>query len=259
MVSKKRLVFILIVLVVLLIALNYSKLDSMTGKFVDSSETGVVNKVVDGDTIDVAGQRVRLLGINTPEKGELYYQEAKDFVMKKIMNKSVRLESGKEDKDLYSRELRYVFLNDENINLELVQNGLANIYFPSGKDRYYNTFLNACQECIIKNINLCEKSENPCANCVKLDDLNVKNQIVVLRNICSAGCELTNWGIKDEGRKNFVFPKFTLLNQIQIKVGEGQNNQNVLFWSGQDYVWTDTGDTIFLRDSDGKLVLWQSY
>jgi len=30
-------------------------------------------------------------------------------------------------------------------------------------------------------------------------------------------------------------------------------------WKKKDYVWTKTGDSLFLRDSKGKLVLWKSY
>jgi len=33
----------------------------------------------------------------------------------------------------------------------------------------------------------------------------------------------------------------------------------ILFWKGKDYVWTSTGDTLFLRDDEGKLVLWEMY
>jgi len=30
-----------------------------------------------------------------------------------------------------------------------------------------------------------------------------------------------------------------------------------LFWKNEDYVWAKTGDTLFLRDGKGKLVLWE--
>ncbi|MDP2672340.1 MAG: lamin tail domain-containing protein, partial [Nanoarchaeota archaeon] len=62
-------------------------------------------------------------------------------------------------------------------------------------------------------------------------------------------------------RKNFIFPNFNLNSEkeVVVKVGEGTSNEEVLFWKGEDYVWTETGDTLFLRDSEGKLVLWESY
>ena len=83
---------------------------------------------------------VRLLGINTPEKGEIYYGEAKEFLEYQVLNKTIRLENGKDKTDLYGRKLSYIFLGTKNINLELVKEGLANFYFPSGKDINYNDF-----------------------------------------------------------------------------------------------------------------------
>ena len=54
--------------------------------------SGYVKNVVDGDTVDVSFskygvQRVRLVGINTPEIGEVGYEEAKDFVNTNLKKK----------------------------------------------------------------------------------------------------------------------------------------------------------------------------
>ncbi|MGB2842733.1 MAG: hypothetical protein WBC40_09725 [Halobacteriota archaeon] len=39
--------------------------------------SAIVSRIIDGDTIELQnGERVRLLGINTPEKGQPYYEEA---------------------------------------------------------------------------------------------------------------------------------------------------------------------------------------
>ena len=72
-----------------------------------------------------------------------------------------------------------------------------------------------------------------------------------------------NWEIKDEGRKVFVFPEFVLRKGESVRVivsKEGEeDNGNDIFWNVKSYVWTDSGDTLFLRDRDGKLVLWENY
>ena len=96
---------------------------------------------------------------------------------------------------------------------------------------------------------------------MELKNFDYKNEIVVFQNKCSFQCDLTNWEIKDEGRKKFVFPRFILNGnkEITIRIGEGKNNGNELFWKGETYVWTRTGDSLFLRDSEGKLVLWEGY
>ncbi|GAH23379.1 unnamed protein product [marine sediment metagenome] len=169
--------------------------------------------------------------------------------------------TGKERKDKYNRTLAYIFYNNKNINLELVQNGYANYYFYGGKDKYSNDLESAWEECIDNNINLCESSSHQCSECIELKEFNYKDEIITLYNSCNFNCDLTDWSIKDEGRKKFIFDDFNLESQkeVIIKVGEGVNTNNKLFWTGEDYVWTRTGDSLFLRDSDGGLVLWRSY
>ena len=138
---------------------------------------------------------------------------------------------------MYNRLLAYVFLDEENINLKLIEKGFANYYFPSGKDAYYNNFKKAWENCIKENINLCEKSENKCSECIELKPGNI------LKNNCNFECNIYNWQIKGEGRKTFVFSDEML-----------KDGKEILF----ALELTNTGDTLFLRDDEGKLVLWES-
>ena len=46
---------------------------------------------------------------------------------------------------------------------------------------------------------------------------------------------------------------------MKIKVGNETNRNNVLFWKDEDYVWTSTGDSLFLRDEKGRLVIYENY
>ena len=139
-ISKKKGVFILFLLIIFLIAIDYPFLDKLLREWLIDYEIGIAERIIDGDTIVVNGSNVRLLGINSPEKGEIYYEEAANFLEERIFGKLVKLEKGKEDEDLYHRKLRYIFYEGDNINLKLVENGLANFYFPSGRDQYYKDF-----------------------------------------------------------------------------------------------------------------------
>jgi micrococcal nuclease len=86
----------------------------------------LVTKIIDGDTIVVeGGYSVRILGIDADESGYPCYQPAKSRLEELILNKKVRLEKNVTDLDQYKRCLRYVFLDDQNIGLELVKEGLA--------------------------------------------------------------------------------------------------------------------------------------
>ncbi len=86
----------------------------------------LVASVIDGDTIRMAdGSRVRYLCIDTPERGEPYYEEATEFNRELVAGRAVKLERGLRDVDQYGRLLRYVYVGDVFVNAELVSAGLA--------------------------------------------------------------------------------------------------------------------------------------
>ncbi|RMD45604.1 hypothetical protein D6829_01730, partial [Candidatus Pacearchaeota archaeon] len=87
-----------------------------------------VLSVIDGDTIEIStGQKVRFLGINTPEKGMPNYLEAKNFLKKLLENRTIRLEVF--SKDRYGRLLAHVFYGKTHINEEILRNGLAHLFY----------------------------------------------------------------------------------------------------------------------------------
>lgn len=240
---------LLILLAALILTINYSWIDSFLVKaFEEDYEVGFVERVIDGDTVVVNGTSVRLLGINSPEKGEIGYLEAKEFLEEKILEKEVKIYFGKDKTDRYRRKLGYIFLGSLNINLESVREGYSNFYFPSGKDQYYNQFVKAWEDCLNKEISLCEKSLE---KCVILDEWDIEEQIVILKNICNYEIDLTGWSVKDEGRKKYVFENEILegFEIIELRVKDWNEN----------YVWTSSGDSIFVRDSENKLVIFDTY
>ncbi len=120
---------ILILLIILFFYVLYTILDSG-----EKLETSFVTNVIDGDTIIIAGgDSVRLLGIDSAERGEDFYQEAKERLEGLVEQKQVILEKDSENKDKYGRLLRWVFLDDINVNLLLVEEGLARCYFYDEK------------------------------------------------------------------------------------------------------------------------------
>lgn len=131
-----------ILLIALLLVLPGCQL---TGSFAAANQKAIVTRVTDGDTITIeGGTRVRLLGINCPEKGEQFYAEGKKFVEQKLLYKEVELERDVIDKDQYGRILRYVWLGSELVNEELVRQGLAvaQVYEPNHK---YNEAIAAAE------------------------------------------------------------------------------------------------------------------
>ena len=79
--------------------------------------------VMDGDTFKSGETRVRLWGIDAPEKGQPYADKARARLKELIEGKAVRLEW--KDKDQHSREVAIVYAGSTNINLQMVKEGLA--------------------------------------------------------------------------------------------------------------------------------------
>jgi len=258
--KRTKKIVLTIILVIILLIINYNWIDEELKNAAEESDYFVVTNVVDGDTFDIEnGQRIRMLGINTPERGEEYYLQAKEFLEEKIENKTVKLIYGKDKEDRYNRILAYVFLEQKHINLELVREGYANYYFPSGPDFFYDEFKKSWQECLNSKVNLCENSNEICSKCIQVQKVYVEDQNVVFYNSCNEKCSLEGWSLKDEGRKKYTFKNFEIDGKafFEIQVGKGKDEKNVLYWD-LDYVWTKTGDSLFLRDQEGKLVRWES-
>lgn len=91
-----------------------------------------VTRVTDGDTLVLADDtKVRLLGIDAPERGEPFYDEAKKYLSALVLGKDVRLARDVRDTDKYGRALRHIYVNDTWINEKMIRDGFARVVtFP---------------------------------------------------------------------------------------------------------------------------------
>ena len=104
-------------------------------------ESAVCTKVVDGDTIYLDnGEKVRFVGVNTPERGVEGYITSKNFVQKLCLNKEVGLDiDDSKHNDKYGRTLAVVIVDGKNVNEMLLKEGLAEImYMPPSEFYPYN-------------------------------------------------------------------------------------------------------------------------
>lgn len=91
-----------------------------------------VIRVIDGDTIEVViaetTERVRYIGMDTPERGDFFFSEATEANSQLVAEQDVLLVKDVSERDRYGRLLRYVYLADGRfVNAELVKQGFAMI------------------------------------------------------------------------------------------------------------------------------------
>lgn len=239
---KRIILFFLIIILLGIFAYYYP---SLTGKTIKdySRENAIVKKVIDGDTIETDIGIVRLLGINTPEKNKPLYQEAKDFLINEIENKSIELLRDHQDLDRYGRKLRYVFYNNSLLNVEIIQRGLATTFIIENL-KYKEKFINAEKFARANEIGLWEKSENKCADCIILINLNPIEDFFTIRNNCPFKCELNSWVVKDNAN-HFVY-----LSSLDPKEERTFHKKDI---------WNNDHDRFFMRDEKGDLVIFYEY
>jgi endonuclease YncB( thermonuclease family) len=110
------------------------------GSLVASAETitGQVVGVTDGDTLTVLDAsdhqfKIRLAGIDAPEKGQPFGSRAKESLSEMVFKKQVVVEFNKEDR--YRRKVGKVQHEGKDVNLEQVKRGMAWHYTAYAKEQ----------------------------------------------------------------------------------------------------------------------------
>lgn len=117
-----------------------------------------VKFVKDGDSVTLStGEDLRYIGIDTPEKGQPFSDEARALNKKLVEGKTVRVEYDEETRDGHNRVLAYVYVMvDEGggekaarevfVNAEMLRQGLARVYPHEKTSRHAAEFLKIQQE-----------------------------------------------------------------------------------------------------------------
>jgi endonuclease YncB( thermonuclease family) len=96
-----------------------------------------VVRVVDGDTVVLDDSEiVRIAGIDTPERGQCGYQQARSYMESLVLNKTVGLsQAGKRQTDKYGRIIRYISVDGEDVGLKMIESSWAIARYDS-RDGY---------------------------------------------------------------------------------------------------------------------------
>ena len=99
------------------------------------SERVQVRQVIDGDTVELAdGRDVRLIGIDTPERDECGYEQARRMLARLVTSRGVTVtvvEAPGQDLDRYDRLLRYVEADGVDVADALLDGGWAEARYDS--------------------------------------------------------------------------------------------------------------------------------
>jgi micrococcal nuclease len=186
----------------------------------DVSGEGIrVLSVIDGDTFKIEDNvRVRLIGIDTPERGDCYYDEATEELRNLIEGKVVKLDKDISDTDRYDRLLRYVVIEREGednlfVNDHMIRNGFAFDISSAPDNRYRDMFSSASEIAKRERLglwNVCEYEE-----VVKLGETDsgpTDPDCIIKGNISEKG-----YG------KTYLIPNCDNYNTVKIDTKKGES------------------------------------
>jgi len=261
-----KLLFLLLTLILFAIFINL-KTPEIIGKV--SQENFVyanVTRIVDGDTIDSSIGKIRFLGINTPEKSESLYSNAKNLTIGLIDKKEIKVIFGEEKTDMYGRSLGFIFIGNIFVNAELVRNGFAStFYMESLPSEFRNKLKSAEDEARSNGRGIWEKSENSCIVVKKLsyieDKKDLMSEYILFENDCNYDIDLNGWKIKDEATHIYIFKNFIFIKNSEMKfvTGNCADSSSQICWNQKTPIWNDAGDQMFLKDASGKLAAYYDY
>jgi|GEM_PF-437091 len=252
-----------------------------------------VSRVIDGDTFSVTGGgMVRMMGINTPEVDQYFYEEAKEVLSLMIDKTSVSLERDISDTDKYGRLLRYVFAGELFVNLEMVKRGFANVFTVPPDIKYTDELLEAERYARENNLGLWEISAGYIGENIKEDEENtsgsntgqsetklkiisvelvwdapgndtenLNGEYAVIKNESAYDIDIGGWTVKDSATKIYEFKHYILKSgeKICLFSGIGTDSGGRFYWNNSQPVWNNDHDTLYLRDSAGLLVEIYNY
>ncbi|MBM3705776.1 MAG: hypothetical protein FJW66_04545 [Actinobacteria bacterium] len=244
-----------------------------------SADQYTVKEVIDGDTFILEdGIAVRLLGINSPEIDRYFYEEAKEALRYMVEGQKVQLERDISDADRYGRLLRYVFMGELFVNLEMVRRGFANVFTMAPDVRHHYELLEAERYAREDNTGLWEISRYCSADSTGQDtpgvikieihadaagnDMeNPNGEYVVLSNDLGNEINVSGWTVKDSATSIYEFKNYVFSSNAKIILfsGSGYDGRGFFYWNSSMPVWNNDHDTLYLRDREGLLVGVLSY
>jgi len=134
--------------------------------------------------------------------------------------------------------------NDRNLNLESVEKGLSTVYIFEDL-RFEDQLLRAQDYAKASELGLWEPSNHKCGQCITVESIDPKEEVVILNNLCYFQCNIENWQLKDSGRREMQLQNIPPRSRLTL--------------TSEKAIWNDDHDELFLRDEKGLLALHYKY
>jgi hypothetical protein len=85
---------------------------------------------------------------------------------------------------------------------------------------------------------------------------SLNGEWIQIGNYGSTSRSLRGWTVRDKSGHTYTFGTFTLGARkiVTLRTGKGSNTQSTRYWGLSSYVWNNSGDTAYLRNSAGTSV-----
>jgi len=231
-----------------------------------------VLEVIDGDTfwalVSGSGKEsVRLIGIDAPESGEPFSDEARLELAQLLSDATPQLETDVEERDQYGRLLAYVWVGELFVNAELLRRGVATLYTIPPNLKHVDQLRAAQDQAQAAARGMWGAPGQSPVKIVQVnynapgdDNLNLNKEYVVFEALVSG--TLLGYSVQDEAGHRYRFPDivFRKGDVFKLHSGTGTDTRTDLYWGAAgSAIWNNSGDTVKVVNPQGRIVESYSY
>ncbi|REK21321.1 MAG: hypothetical protein DWQ40_04250 [Actinobacteria bacterium] len=236
--------------------------------------TGTARTVIDGDSLEVASTDgtidVRLVGVNANERGECFYDEARDYLTSLVEGRQVGIERAGADQ--FGRVLANIWVDDQLVNLSMVETGHAIAQTPH-EDNPYGRLLVATEQTAweskrgLWSRSACGSEDTGVTISLDVTGVNpagpdgdvLADEKVTIVNEGTGMQEVTGWVLRDESSRNRLTIEPTTILAADGSLEIDSACTGPVFGCTGTPIWNNDGDMALLLDSNGTVVARARY